>query len=109
MTGKAKTAEKKPKTKGDSKEHRVEVALTADTNRLVPLAEGRFVWYFDPINSKCLHLNTRKEEFADALRPACDLGLSPRIIKELEALHARWPDHGWNITLEALIDAGVVA
>ena len=108
MAGKAKTAEKKPKTKGDSKEHRVEIALTADTNRLVPLAEGRFVWYFDPINNKCLHLDTRTNAFAEALRPACALGLGPRIRRELEEFHARWPEHGWDRTLTALALAEVV-
>jgi hypothetical protein len=96
MTGKAKTAEKKPKTKGDSKEHRVEVALTADTNRLVPLAEGRFVWYFEPITQKCLHVSTEQAAFAQALAPACALGLGPRILRELEEFNDRWPTHGWD-------------
>ena len=104
----AKMGHTKVKVSGDKPEHRVQIAVTADTNRLVPLAEGHFVWYFDPITNKCLHLNTRKNDFAEALRPACALGLGPRIRRELEEFHARWPEHGWDRTLIALALAEVV-
>ena len=69
----AKTAIKK-KVAGDSPEHRVQIAVTADTNRLVPLAQGRGVWYFDPITNKCLHLDTSTTAFAEARARMCGRG-----------------------------------
>lgn len=39
----AKTGQKKVKVAGDSPAHLVQIALTAEANRLVPLDEGRFV------------------------------------------------------------------
>jgi hypothetical protein len=104
----AKMGHKKVKVAGDKPEHRVQVAVTADTNRLVPLAEGRFVYYHDPLDNSCKHLDTRTNDFAEALRPACALGLGPRIRRELEEFHARWPEHGWDKTLIALALAEVV-
>jgi hypothetical protein len=105
--GKAKTAVK-VKASGDSREHRVQVAVTADTNRLVPLANGNYVFYFDPLTSKCLHLSTHTTAFAEALRPACELGLGPRIRRELEGFDARWPDNNWDQVLADLVDDRVI-
>ncbi len=104
----AKMGHKKVKVAGDKPEHRVQIALTADTNRLVPLAQGRYVWYFNPLDHTCLHLRTPSEEFIEALRPACALGLGPRIRRELEEFDARWPKHGWKLVLDSLVEEGVV-
>jgi hypothetical protein len=105
----AKMGHKKVKVQGDSPAHRVQIALTADLNRLVPLADGRYVWYFDPIEHKCLHLATNSVAFVEALRPACDLGLGPRIRKELEGFAAQWPKNNWDRPLSTLIEEGLVA
>ncbi len=105
---KAKTAEKKPKVKADSKEHRIEIALTAEANRFIPLSRGHYVWWFNPITDQCLHLRVGSTEFVDALRESCELGLGPRIRRELEAFHAGRPQDGWDAALEQLVTAGLV-
>ena len=76
--------QKGPRAKADSPEAIVQVAVTSEAPRLVPLNEGRYVYYFDPLTRKTLHLPTHTAALAETLRPACEKGLAPRIRQELE-------------------------
>jgi len=111
----AKMGHKKVKVAGDSPQHRVQIALTAEANRLVPLNGGRNVYFFDPISGRTLHLKTYTAEFVEALRPACKLGLGPRIRQELVefsgAAADRWDIHAaeeWSDRILDLEAAGVL-
>jgi hypothetical protein len=105
----AKMGHNKVKVQGDSPEHRVQIALTADARRLVPLGGGLYVYYFNPLTNRTEHHKTNSVEFVDALRPACDLGLGPRIRQELESFAAQWPKNRWGRVLSSLIEEGLVA
>jgi hypothetical protein len=105
----AKMGHKKVKVQGDSPAHRVQIALTADARRLVPLNGGLSVYYFNPITNCTEHFKSNSVDFVEALRPACDLGLGPRIRQELEGFHAQWPKNRWDFVLSTLIEEGLVA
>jgi hypothetical protein len=106
-------APKGPKTKEVTPAMLVQVAATAEAPRLIPLAQGEYVWYFDPINRKTLHLKTTRAEFAEALREACDLGLAPRIREELEGFREATDDYEvkvkWTDCIIDLEMAGVLS
>lgn len=101
--------QKRGKVAGDKPEHRVQIALTAEAARLVPLDEGKHVYYFDPLTNKTFHLAVPSTEFIEAVRPACALGLGPRLRKELEAFAVTYPKAPWGLVLDSLVEEGVVA
>ncbi len=111
MTGKAKMGHDKVKMAGTKAEVFVQQAVTNPLRRLVPLGGGSHVYYYDPINLRTLHLKVPSTEFIEALRPACELGLGPRIRQELEEFAAAYPKRQsqWKLVLDSLVEEGVVA
>jgi hypothetical protein len=89
-------------------ETKVLTAVTSPARRLIPLSQGRYVYFNDPITGLTPKLATSSDELADALRESCGLGLSPRIRSELEDFAADHPSHGWPATIARLESAGVL-
>lgn len=93
--------QKQPKVKADSPEAIVQVALTAEAPRLLPLANGTRVWYSDPLTHKTLNIPV--SDLAEVARASCEKGLTPRLVRELEEFHALYPDNEWDVTLAAFL------
>jgi hypothetical protein len=104
----AKMGHDKVKMAGTTVQHLVQVAVTADANRLVPLAQGHYVYYHDPITLKCHHLKVPSVEFIEAVRPACEAGLGPRLRRELEEFKETYPKNGWGLVLDSLVEEELV-
>jgi hypothetical protein len=68
------------------------------------LGGGLYVYYFNPLTNRTEHLKTNTTEFAEALRPACELGLGPRIRKELVEFSGAAADRYDTYVAEAWLD-----
>lgn len=90
-------------------EQKISDALRGQLPRLVPLARGRFCYYFDPLTDRCLHLDTSSDAFVDALRPACSLGLAPAVERDLRGFVQAHPEHGWDRVIARLRDEQVLS
>jgi hypothetical protein len=87
---------------------KVAAAVSASAARLVPLAEGRFVYFHDPLTGRSPHLATNSDAFVEALRESCSLGLAPRVLSELSSFAELYPTSGWDRTIARLTEAGVL-
>jgi len=98
-----------PSTAGKvTPESKVATATTAATPRLIPLAGGRFVYFANPLTGSTTKLRTDSDEFVEALRKPCALGLAVRIRAELTEFATTYPSGSWDKTIQRLVDAEVL-
>ena len=110
MASGSKTARRSTPTVGGkvTPEAKVNDALRAQSARLIPLAGGTQCYFREPLSGKLLHLRTSSDEFTEALRESCGMGLGERVRAELEGFHAAHPGDGWDKTITRLETAGVL-
>ena len=92
-----------------SDEQKVAEAARAAAPRLIPLANGAGVYFFEPLSNTMVRLTVASDTFVETLRPACALGMASRIRRELEGFAADHPAHGWDSAIARLEQAGVLA
>ncbi len=98
---------KRPRAVAESPAEIVKTALTSDVPRLIPCG-GTHVRYFDPISHRSHHVHCRNLDEVEELRRACELGLAPRIRKELEEFVVRYPRGLYTECIVELEAAGIL-
>lgn len=84
-------------------------ALSGEVSLVQSLNGGKHARVTDPATNKSHHVAVSGEEFNAAVSRVVDAGLGERVRADLESLHARFPEHGWDQALRRLDGAGVFA
>lgn len=74
----------------------------------IPCNYGRNAYVFSTKTGKNPNLAVESPAFVAAVAENVENGQGAKVREELTALATRFPDHGWDATLERLENAGVL-
>lgn len=83
------------------------LSVLGEYKYLIPLNSGKNAYVRNLTNGKTLHLRTDSEAFVEEIRILAAAGHGVKIRAELVGLASTHPGHGWDITEQRLVDAGV--